>query len=138
MRYFFVLYLIENETKEQNVLECPFCIEVYLTPMVNEFGLAHRRYMMRETTENALQVLEELRIGFHKHKDPEFEGIAEYFHKELQRLEELMAYVQRAIKETTDFGIIQSDTRVKLIELSHNKVSRRDSLYQLLYLKSGN
>ena len=93
---------------------------------------------MRDTTENALQVLEELRTGYHKPKDPKVEGMMEYLHKELQRLDELMAYVQRAIRETTDVGIIQTDTKARLIELASENLSRADSLKQLLYFKSDN
>ena len=73
---------------------------------------------MRDTTEIALQVLEELRSGFHKPEDPKIEDMTNYIQTELQRLDELMAYVQLAIRETTDVGIIQSDTRDRLIELA--------------------
>jgi len=90
---------------------------------------------MRDTTENALQVLEQLQSGFYKSEDPRVEAMTRYLHQELRRLDELMGYVLRAIREN-DVGIIQSDTRAKLIELTIEEVSPGDSLKKLIYSKS--
>ena len=90
---------------------------------------------MRDTTENALQVLNHLRSGYYEPEDPQVEAMMRYLHKELRKLDELMAYVLLAIEEN-EVGIIQSDTRARLIELVSEETSHRDSLKKLLYSKS--
>jgi hypothetical protein len=90
---------------------------------------------MRDTTENALQVLNHLRSGLYKPEDPKVEAMTRYFHKELRKLDELMAYVLLAVEEN-EAGIIEKDTKARLIELASEEFSQRESLKKLLYSKS--